>query len=90
MQINEAIRFEKGTFQLYSEPYFSFFHNGIKMSGSIAASGLFFVCKLYTIVEKTIIKSLEKGLGKNLSSERFSPVSLHKYCHISITVKDAL
>ncbi len=40
---------------------FSFFHNGIKMSGSIVASGLFFVREHYTIVKKTIIKSLERG-----------------------------
>ncbi len=67
---------------------FSFFHNGIKISGSITASGLFFWREDYTIVEKTRIKSLERGSGKNFSSERFSPINLIYLC-INSTAKSA-
>ena len=41
------------------------------MSGSIAASGFFCVREHYTIVEKTIIKSMERGWGKSFIRKFF-------------------
>jgi hypothetical protein len=52
-----------------------FSRNGTALSSEDDKDSLIVVPAMSTIPGKTKIKSLERGSGKNLSSERFAPIT---------------